>query len=249
MAARLPHDSIKPFETSSQSKKEQVAHMFDSIAGRYDLMNRLFSARIDVKWRKKAIKQLAGATPVKLLDIATGTGDMAILATQLINVSHITGIDISQQMLKVGQEKVKKQGLSHIIDLQYGDSEAINFEDNTFDAGMAAFGVRNFQDLGKGLKEICRVLKPGGKMVILEFSSPRGAMKNLYNLYMGIISPEVARWFGQNKAAYTYLNKSTNAFPEREVMVDILNHAGFTNTRYTALSFGICCIYTGFKPN
>lgn len=222
--------------------------MFDAIAGRYDFMNRFLSARTDIGWRKKAIRHFREQNPKIILDVATGTADMAIMACKLLNPERVEGIDISAQMLEVGKKKVEKEGLAEKIRLQVGDSETINFAENTFDAGMVAFGIRNFEDLEKGLLEIKRVLKPGAGFVILEFSRPRQPMRSFYNLYMKWMAPQMARWFKTNKAAYQYLNESANAFPDRQRLVAILNKCGFSDTRYKSLSLGICCIYTGYKP-
>ena len=247
--SQLPHDHIIPYKDSEVSKKEQVADMFNSIAGRYDFMNRFLSLGTDMNWRKKAIRQLKKDRPHIILDVATGTGDMSILAAKLLNPEKIIGIDISEQMLELGRKKVEKERLGDKITLQTGDSETIKFAENTFDAVMADFGVRNFQDLEKGLKEMLRVLKPGGQVLILEFSKPRRKpVRSLYNLYMGIVAPEVAKWFRQNKQAYDYLNESSNAFPDRQEFINILNKVGFTDTRFKSLSLGICCIYSGKKP-
>lgn len=249
MATPLPHDNIIPFKDSGKSKKQQVAEMFDKIAGKYDAMNRFLSARTDIGWRKKAIRRLKKDNPQHILDVATGTGDMAIMAYKLLKPAHITGIDISEGMLELGRKKVEKEGLVDKITLLTGDSETINFAENTFDAVMVAFGVRNFENLENGLKEMWRVLKPGGRLVVLEFSKPRQkAIKGFYNLYMGLVAPQVARWFRQNKEAYQYLNESAKAFPDRQLFTDLLKKAGYTNTDYTPLSFGICCIYSGKKP-
>lgn len=249
MAEPLPHDHIIPFKDAGGSKKEQVADMFNRIAGGYDRMNRVLSARTDIGWRKKAIRQLKKTNPETILDIATGTGDMAIMACKLLKPTRIAGIDISEQMLEVGKKKVEKEGLTDVIQLQAGDSETINFAENTFDAVMAAFGVRNFENLEKGLSEMLRVLRPGGQLVILEFSKPRQtAVRGLYHLYMNVVAPKVAQWFKQNKEAYLYLCESANAFPERQDFVDILNKLGYHDTGYKSLSLGICCIYTGRKP-
>lgn len=249
MSKSLPHDHITPFKDSEKSKKEQVAEMFNGIAGRYDFMNRFLSARTDVRWRKKAIGLMSKENPKVILDVATGTADMAIMACKLLNPERVEGIDISSQMLEVGKTKVEKEGLSSKINLSVGDSETINFAENTFDAGMVAFGVRNFENLHKGLSEINRVLKPGGRIVIIEFSRPKQPIRAFYNLYMGIMAPQMARMLKLNKDAYKYLNESSNAFPDRQRMVDILNECGFSDTRYKSLSLGICCIYTGFKPS
>jgi demethylmenaquinone methyltransferase/2-methoxy-6-polyprenyl-1,4-benzoquinol methylase len=247
--AQLPHDDITPFKDSGKTKKEQVAEMFDRIAGRYDFMNRFLSARTDIGWRKKAIRMMAKDQPRSILDIATGTGDMAIMASKLLDPDLITGIDISEQMLEIGRKKVEKEGLVDKIKLVAGDSETINFETNTFDAGMVAFGIRNFENLEKGLSEIMRVLKPGAQLIILEFSTPKNkAIRNLYNLHMQVIAPQTAKIFGQNKEAYDYLRESANAFPDRSDLVDILKKLGYSDTGYKSLSLGICCIYTGRKP-
>ena len=246
MKSQFPHDEIKPF-VSDKAKKQQVEEMFDSIAARYDLMNRLFSAGIDMKWRKKTIGLLKKLEPKTVLDMATGTADMAILACRLLDSDKITGLDLSVEMLELGRKKVEKEGLANKIELVKGDGEAISFPDNSFDAVMVAFGVRNFENLENGLREMLRVLKPGGKLVILEFSKPNWGFKNLYNVYMGIVAPEVARWFRQNKDAYRYLNRSSNAFPDRSDFTAILNRVGFSNTECKPLSFGICCIYSGRK--
>lgn len=248
MANPLPHDHITPYQDPEKSKKEQVAAMFDKIAGRYDFMNRILSARTDVGWRKKAIRILAKDNPQTIIDVATGTADMAIMAAKMLNPQRIEGIDISAGMLDMGRKKIESEALVDKIRLQVGDSETINFAENTFDAGMVAFGIRNFQNLEKGLSEILRVLKPGKQLIILEFARPKQPIRSLYNLYMGRIAPQVARIFRQNKAAYQYLNQSADAFPNRESLLEILNKCGYSDTRYKSLSLGICCIYTGRKP-
>jgi demethylmenaquinone methyltransferase/2-methoxy-6-polyprenyl-1,4-benzoquinol methylase len=248
MSEKLPHDHIIPYKDSEKNKKQQVAEMFDKIAPKYDFMNHFLSAGIDVGWRKKAIKRLKPDNPKTILDIATGTADMAILASRILNPEKIEGIDISSQMLELGKKKIEKEGLSNQIHLQIGDSEAINFADNSFDGGMVAFGVRNFENLEKGLAEIRRVLRPGAQLVVLEFSKPKTrGMRSLYNLYMKIVAPKMASWFSQNKEAYEYLCESANAFPERQNFADILNKVGFSDTSFKPLSLGICCIYTGRK--
>jgi demethylmenaquinone methyltransferase/2-methoxy-6-polyprenyl-1,4-benzoquinol methylase len=248
MSNPLPHDHIIPFKESSQTKKEQVADMFNRIAGRYDLMNRFLSAGTDIGWRKKANKEFRKDNPKRILDIATGTADMAIMACRLLKPESVVGIDISEQMLEEGRKKIEKEQLGSKIELLRGDSEAINFSENTFDAVMAAFGVRNFENLEKGLTEMQRVLRPGGQLVILEFSKPKQtAVRGLYNMYMKIVAPQVARWLKQNKEAYQYLCESANAFPERQHFIDILNKLGYCDTGYKSLSLGICCIYTGRK--
>ncbi|MEJ0104038.1 MAG: bifunctional demethylmenaquinone methyltransferase/2-methoxy-6-polyprenyl-1,4-benzoquinol methylase UbiE [Bacteroidota bacterium] len=248
MAKSLPHDHITPFGEDA-GKKEQVTRMFDGLANRYDLVNRVLSAGIDIGWRKKAITLLKKDNPQTILDVASGTGDMAIMAARILKPQKITGIDISEQMLAVGKNKIEKEGLTPIIELQTGDSETINFPHNTFDAITVAFGVRNFEALEDGLQEMFRVLKPGGQLVVLEFSKPKNAaIRKLYNLYMGIVAPEMAGLFSQNKKAYKYLNESAKAFPDRQLFIDILNKIGYSATSYKTLSLGICCIYSGRKP-
>jgi demethylmenaquinone methyltransferase / 2-methoxy-6-polyprenyl-1,4-benzoquinol methylase len=246
--AQFAHDSIKPFSEEG-SKKNQVSEMFDKIAPRYDFMNRFLSAGIDVSWRRKAIKRFKVDQPQTLLDVATGTADMAIMAAKMLKPAMIMGIDISEKMLEVGREKIEKEELGTKIELQVGDAETINFPDNTFEGVMVAFGVRNFENLEKGLEEILRVLKPGAQLVVLEFSKPRiPAVRQLYNLYMGIVAPQLAKWFNQNKKAYQYLNDSAKAFPDRHQFESILKKTGYTATQWKPLSLGICCIYSGRKP-
>ncbi|HUC79288.1 MAG TPA: bifunctional demethylmenaquinone methyltransferase/2-methoxy-6-polyprenyl-1,4-benzoquinol methylase UbiE [Flavisolibacter sp.] len=246
--SKLPHDDIKPFDNEG-SKKEQVSEMFDKIAPRYDFMNRFLSAGIDISWRKKAIGLFQKEKPAYLLDVATGTADMAIMAAKRLENTTIAGIDISEGMLEVGRKKIDKEGLGTKIALHHGDGETINFADATFDGVMVAFGVRNFENLEKGLREILRVMKPGAQLVVLEFSKPRiPGVKNLYNLYMHFIAPQVAGMFKQNKKAYQYLNESAKAFPDRQNFIGILNKTGYSNTYYKSLSLGICCIYSARKP-
>jgi len=243
-----PHDHIIPFSESEKTKKEQVAEMFDKIAGKYDFMNRFLSARTDVSWRKKAINSLRKKQPQYILDIATGTGDMAIRATRMLNPKQVVGVDISGQMLAEGRKKIEKLGLNSQIQLEKGDSENLHFSDNSFDVTMAAFGVRNFENLEKGLSEMRRVLKPGGQLCIIEFSRPRPAfINNLYQFYMSLVAPQIAKAFKQDKQAYQYLNKSAKAFPERKDFTAILDKVGFKQTSYKALTFGMCCIYSATK--
>lgn len=243
-----PHDHIIPFEQSGKTKKEQVAEMFDKIAGKYDFMNRFLSARTDVRWRKKAIASLKKYRPEYILDIATGTGDMAIRACKTLQPHQVTGIDISSQMLEEGRKKIAQLGLTSKIELLKGDSENLHFDDQKFDVVMAAFGVRNFENLEKGLSEMYRVLNKGGRLCIIEFSRPKpGIVKQLYQLYMSIIAPQIAKAFKQDKEAYQYLNKSANAFPERQDFTAILDKVGFRNTSFKPLTFGMCCIYYGSK--
>jgi demethylmenaquinone methyltransferase/2-methoxy-6-polyprenyl-1,4-benzoquinol methylase len=246
--AKYAHDTIVPDRDSYLQKKEQVANMFNDIAHRYDFMNRFLSVGTDMGWRKKAITQLKGINPQQLLDVATGTADMAILTYAMLQPRNITGIDISEGMLEIGRKKVGEKGLSGHIELLTGDSETINFPDNSFDGITVAFGVRNFQNLEKGLREMMRVLRPGGKLVVLEFSKPKNIFfRGIYNLYMNIIAPAFGKMFAKNKKAYRYLNQSVQAFPEREQFTNILKSAGYRDTYYKTLSLGICAIYCGSK--
>ncbi|HZH95229.1 MAG TPA: bifunctional demethylmenaquinone methyltransferase/2-methoxy-6-polyprenyl-1,4-benzoquinol methylase UbiE [Flavisolibacter sp.] len=244
---KFAHDDIKPF-AGETGKKEQVAGMFDSLAPRYDLVNRVLSVGIDRGWRKKAIRELQKDAPQHILDVATGTADMALLTARLLQPAKITGIDISEGMLEVGRQKIARTNLKTTIELVSGDSETINFGNHSFDAVMVAFGVRNFENLETGLAEMLRVLKPGGKLVVLEFSQPVfPGVRHLYQFYMGAVAPQVAKWFRQNKKAYEYLNCSAKAFPDRQRFVNILEKVGYTDTLFKPLSLGICCIYVGRK--
>ena len=242
------HDSIVPDKTSAQPKKEQVACMFDDIAPRYDFLNRFLSGGLDIRWRKKALGYLKDLQPKKILDVATGTADVAIMASGLLKPTSITGIDISEGMLDIGRKKINKLGLQNTIELLKGDSETINFNDHTFDAVTVAFGVRNFQNLEKGMSEILRVLKPGGKLVVLEFSKPKILLvKSFYNLYMKTVTPNMGKLFSKNRGAYEYLDESIRKFPEGQEFVNILDKLGYINTHYKPLSLGICSIYCAEK--
>jgi len=222
--------------------------MFNQIAFRYDFLNRFLSGGIDIYWRKRAIKELIPVKPKKILDVATGTGDVAIMTYKLLKPLTITGIDISEGMLQLGRQKVSKLLLNKQIELLSGDSEAINFADNTFDAITVAFGVRNFENLQKGLSEMLRVLKPGGKLVILEFSKPKqGIFKGFYNLYMRIVTPGIGRLISKNREAYQYLNDSVQKFPEGNYFLTLMNDVGYTATYLKTLTGGICTIYCGTK--
>jgi demethylmenaquinone methyltransferase/2-methoxy-6-polyprenyl-1,4-benzoquinol methylase len=249
MRQPLPHDKVTPQYDSSRSKKQQVADMFDRIADRYDLMNRFLSARIDLYWRKKAIAHLQRSAPKTLLDVATGTADLSLLAYRLLKPDQIIGIDISEGMLQIGREKVQQRQLERHIRLVQGDAETINAPDRSFDAVMVAFGVRNFENLRAGLSEMLRVLKPGGQLVVLEFATPRNAFfRRVYNLYMKDWAPRLARQLNTDGEAYAYLNRSSNAFPDREAFVTLLKEAGYTETTFEPLTFGICCLYTATRP-
>jgi demethylmenaquinone methyltransferase/2-methoxy-6-polyprenyl-1,4-benzoquinol methylase len=242
------HDTVVPFKDSEESKKQQVEKMFDRIAFRYDFLNHFLSAGIDIGWRKKAIKELKRVDPKSVLDVATGTGDMAILASKLLNAEKIIGIDISEGMLEIGKKKIERLGLQQRIELLKGDSETIIFNSNSFDAVTVAFGVRNFQDLELGLSEIKRVLRPGGKLIVLECTKPKlPVIKNFYNLYLNSIAPWIGRVISKNKNAYQYLNESVQKFPEGNDFVQILNKLGYKNASCKTLSLGISSIYSGEK--
>ena len=242
------HDTVVPFRDSTESKKEQVQSMFDKIAFRYDFLNHFLSAGIDVGWRKKAIRQLVSLHPKNILDVATGTGDFALTSYKILKPQKITGIDISGGMLKIGRKKIEKYGLQNRIELLNGDSEAIFFADESFDAVTVAFGVRNFENLEKGLSEIYRVLKPGGKLVILECSKPSlPVIKNMYNFYMKFVAPKLGKLISKNNDAYQYLNNSVQQFPEKKTFIHILNQSGYRHSFYKTLSLGICTIYCGEK--
>lgn len=242
------HDRIVPDQASNLPKKDQVARMFDEIAPRYDFLNSFLSAGIDMGWRKKALNLLKKDCPQQILDVATGTADLAIMAASILKPKKIIGIDISEGMLEIGKLKVAQRGLSECIRLQSGDSEELDFEHNYFDVAMVSFGVRNFQQLEKGLSEMLRVLKPSGKLMILEFSRPTAPIiKQCYQLYMHVITPRVGGLFSKSKKAYQYLNDSVQKFPEGAELAGIMKNVGFQKTFYKRLSFGICTIYIGEK--
>ncbi|MCP2042148.1 bifunctional demethylmenaquinone methyltransferase/2-methoxy-6-polyprenyl-1,4-benzoquinol methylase UbiE [Pontibacter sp. HSC-36F09] len=239
--------AVVPYKDQNNDKKSQVAQMFDNIAGKYDFLNHFLSAGIDIIWRKKAVSLLKAEKPKQILDIATGTADFAIEALSL-NPDKITGVDISEGMLAVGREKLKRKGLAHRIELKYGDSENLPFEDNSFDAITVAFGVRNFENLKQGLSEMQRVLKPGGTAVVLEFSNPQSfPMKQLYQFYFKNILPMVGKFVSKDRAAYTYLPESVQAFPDGKKFLNIFEEVGFKQTKWHSLTFGISSIYTGKK--
>ena len=238
---------VKPYSEEGE-KKNQVRKMFNAIAPAYDFLNHFLSLGIDKKWRKKAIQKLEGSGAKKILDVATGTGDLAITANKLMEVDHITGVDISDEMLAVGRKKLTKKNLDDKIVLLNGDSENLPFEDNEFDAAIVAFGVRNFQNLDKGLAEMQRVIKPGGKMVVLEFTKPRFFLfKFGFNLYFKYVLPTIGRLTSKDPKAYKYLYESVQAFPDYDQFVNHMEKAGLKNNEWESLSMGICAVYTGVK--
>jgi demethylmenaquinone methyltransferase/2-methoxy-6-polyprenyl-1,4-benzoquinol methylase len=239
--------TIKPYKDSELGKKEQVAQMFDNISENYDGLNRVISLGIDVKWRKKVVKIVGENNPKQILDIATGTGDLALMMASL-NPDRIVGLDISSGMLEVGKRKIEKAKLSNKIEMIVGDSEEMPFKDNTFDAITVSFGVRNFANLDKGIKEIARVLKPDGVLVILETSNPtKFPFKQGYKLYTNLFLPIVGKLFSKDKVAYSYLSESANSFPFGEAFNNILQKNGFNNTEHTPVTFGVATIYIASK--
>lgn len=239
--------TVIPYKEKQETKKEQVATMFNNISHKYDFLNHFLSLGIDILWRKKAVRMLAPHQPKKILDIATGTADFAIEALKL-NPEEIIGIDISEGMLNVGKEKIKKKGVDNIISLELGDSENLRFEDAYFDAYTVAFGVRNFENLEKGLTEMLRVLKPKGTGIILEFSKPRKfPVKQLYNFYFNKILPGIGKMVSKDNAAYTYLPESVYAFPDGEDFIQLLTKIGYKDAKATTLLFGIATIYKASK--
>ncbi len=234
---------VTPYKNSTGSKKEQVAEMFDNIAPKYDFLNQLLSLGIHKSWRRKAIQLLKEYHPKTILDIAIGTGDFAIEAMKL-NPEKVVGVDISEGMLKLGVEKINKLGLQHKIELKSGDSENLPFPDHSFDAVTVGFGVRNFENLEKGIKDIYRVLNANGTLVILEFSKPKAfPIKSIYNFYFKFITPSIGKLFSRDSSAYTYLPESVNSFPDGLDFINILNRAGFKETKAISLTFGIATIY------
>lgn len=239
--------TVVPYKEQQTGKKEQVAAMFDSISPRYDLLNHVLSLGVDIYWRKKAIKLLKAQKPRLILDIATGTGDFAIEALAA-RPDKVIGVDISEGMLAKGREKIKKLRLEDKIELRTGDSEKLLFENNYFDAVIVSFGVRNFENLLKGLSDMNRVLKPGGTCMVLEFSKPAAfPLKQFYNFYFKHILPFIGKVVSKDQAAYHYLPESVQAFPYGKDFLDIFEKAGFHSTKCIPLSFGISSIYIGKK--
>ena len=237
---------IKPY--GEGEKAQQVEQMFDHIAPSYDKLNHRLSWNIDKGWRRKAIRQLAPYKPQALLDIATGTGDFAILAAEMLKPTRLVGADISEGMMEIGRQKVREKGLDSIISFEKEDCLALSYPDTTFDAVTAAFGIRNFADLDAGLREMCRVLKPGGHLSIVELTSPVSfPMKQLFHIYSHTVLPVYGRLISKDTSAYSYLTKTIEAFPQGERMMDILQQAGFAEAYFKRLTFGICTMYIATK--
>jgi len=240
--------TVVPYKNKQENKKEQVAQMFNNISPKYDLLNSVLSVGIDSIWRKKALQVFKNSSVNNLLDVATGTGAFAIQAQKQLQIKKVTGIDISAGMLEVGKNKINGLGLSEVITLQQADSENLPFNENTFDGVTVAFGVRNFENLEKGLSEMHRVIKPNAKAVILEFSKPETfPIKQLYFFYFKNILPFIGRLISKDSSAYTYLPESVNAFPYGEKFKNIMLACGFKNVQIKPLTFGIASIYIGTK--
>ncbi|MCX2742840.1 bifunctional demethylmenaquinone methyltransferase/2-methoxy-6-polyprenyl-1,4-benzoquinol methylase UbiE [Mangrovivirga sp. M17] len=240
--------TVVPYKNKEEGKKKQVADMFNSISKKYDFLNHFLSLGIDILWRKKAVKQLKPYQPEVILDIATGTGDFAIEAAKGLPAKEIIGVDISEGMLEVGKDKMKEKGLNDLITMELGDSENLRFEDNKFDAVIVAFGVRNFENLEAGLSEMYRVLKPGGRLSIIEFSQPeKFPFKQSYNFYFKYILPSIGKIVSKDNAAYTYLPESVEVFPYGKKFVNILEQLNYKQAKCQPLTFGISSIYTATK--
>lgn len=238
---------VKPYRDSAAGKKEQIAAMFNSIAPKYDFLNHTLSFGIDKLWRRKAIRLISGSSPESILDVATGTGDFAVAALKT-GARKITGIDISREMIGVGQEKIRKLRLEDKITLMTGDSEEINFPDQSFDAATVAFGVRNFENLSRGLDELFRVLKQGGTLCVLEFSNPRNPVVRFgYRFYSKNLMPWFGRIISGDNSAYTYLPESVEEFPDGEKFITFMRESGFAQITEYRLTFGIATIYIGKK--
>lgn len=240
--------TVVPYKEDDAAKKAQVARMFDSISWRYDFLNHFLSAGVDIYWRRRAMSELKTLKPKLILDVATGTADLAVQAIKSLDPEKVIGVDISDGMMEIGRKKVEEKGLSKKIELRKGDSENLPFEENKFDAVICAFGVRNFENLENGLADMLRVLKPGGKVVILEFSKPeKFPFREFYGLYFRFVVPIVGRLVSRDRSAYDYLPASVHAFPRGKTFVGILDRLGYKNAACNPLTFGISSIYTGTK--
>jgi demethylmenaquinone methyltransferase / 2-methoxy-6-polyprenyl-1,4-benzoquinol methylase len=239
-------NQVKPY-TQETGKKEQVELMFDNISNRYDLLNRFLSFGIDKGWRRKAIKAVALENPSKILDVATGTADLAIAIAKELPNSKITGVDISQGMLDKGVIKIKNLDLDDKIQLFQADSENLPFDQASFDAVTVAYGVRNFENLDKGLAEMNRILEPGGKIMILEFSNPTGFFRPFFQIYFKYILPMIGKWVSKDPKAYKYLFESVQDFPSGKNFLDLMSKAGFVDNMQQEFTFGVCSMYTGIK--
>ena len=239
--------TVKPYNKENTSKKEEVAEMFDNISVKYDFLNHFLSLGIDKIWRKKAVKILGKVKPKVILDMATGTGDFAIESLKL-NPTKIVGVDLSNGMLEVGRKKMIKKNIDHIIEMHQGDSENLNFETNTFDGFTVGFGVRNFQDLSKGLSELLRVLRPGGIGVILEFSKPTNPLLDkIYDAYSFKLLPKIGELVAKDGDSYQYLAESIRMHPDQSTLKGMMEEAGFERCQVNNLTGGIVAVHTGYK--
>ncbi|MEG1616381.1 MAG: bifunctional demethylmenaquinone methyltransferase/2-methoxy-6-polyprenyl-1,4-benzoquinol methylase UbiE [Bacteroidales bacterium] len=247
MSGKYKAEKINPYN-GDESKSAQIERMFDSIAVTYDKLNVTLSMGIDRIWRRKALNSLKPFAPQRILDVATGTGDLAILIAKRLKPRQVVGVDLSEGMLAVGREKVQKEGLEKVISMEWQDCLDLQFPDNSFDAITVAFGVRNFENLEKGYAEMYRVLKPGGVLMVLELSTPQHfPMKQLYNFYSAVVIPTVGKIISKDARAYDYLNESVKAVPQGELMAGIFRTVGFKEVKFNRYTFGICTNYRGIK--
>ncbi len=247
MQRKKAYHKVSPYGKTDTSKKTEVAEMFDRISANYDFLNHFLSLGIDKRWRLAVIKSLRPLEPQRVLDVATGTGDLAIQVHKSLRAKEIIGVDISPKMLEIGQKKIERRGIKNIR-LEPGDSEDLRFESDYFDATTVAFGVRNFETPIKGLREMYRVLRPGGRIAVLEFSKPRSKIfGSIYSFYFKYVLPKLGRLLSKDKRAYSYLQESVSVFPDYNRFTDMMEDAGFNQCTYRSLTFGICCLYTGEK--
>ncbi|WP_106828997.1 bifunctional demethylmenaquinone methyltransferase/2-methoxy-6-polyprenyl-1,4-benzoquinol methylase UbiE [Parabacteroides pacaensis] len=240
-------EKVLPYN-GEEKKSKQISRMFDSIAHTYDTLNHTLSFGFDKGWRRKGVSFLKPFAPKKILDIATGTGDLALLMCRLLQPEQVVGADISEGMMKIGREKATAAGLSDKITFEQQDCTDLTYEANSFDAVTAAFGVRNFENIEQGIREMHRILKPGGHIMILELSTPeKFPMKQLYRMYSSTVIPFIGKYLSKEKAAYKYLPESVKVVPQGKVMTDLLTHCGFKQARFKTFTFGICSLYTGIK--
>lgn len=239
-------ESVLPYN-AEDTKKVQITKMFDAISDQYDLMNRAMTMGVDIAWRRNAIHSLKPFAPKLILDVATGTGDFAVEAYKRLHADKVIGVDLSANMLEIGKIKVAKMGLSSKIELNLGDCMKLDFDSNLFDAVTVAFGVRNYESLEQGISEMCRVLKPGGNLVILEMSEPFTWAKPFYKIYTKFVIPAIARIYSKDKSAYHYLPNSIEAFPQGKEMIALLKKCGFTEVKHRRFTFGVCAFYRARK--
>lgn len=244
----MANKTVKPYLDQPGSKKEQVTNMFNNISGSYDLLNRMLSLGIDVRWRKVLVKKLQTNKPTDILDVATGTADLAIAIAKAIPSAQVIGLDIAEEMLQIGRKKINQEGLTSRLTLVAGDAENLPYPDESYDAITVAFGVRNFEDLERGIAEMQRVLRPGGRLFVLEFSQPKGwFFRPIFQLYFKYLLPLIGRLTSKDARAYDYLFESVQAFPEGETFLEMMRKQGFGQTSWTSLTFGTCSIYEGLR--